>query len=232
MSSTDYSRYINNSRKLLPCQKNKVFLSDVYDPRHSVAEKREATTYDILLLDTSPVQISRNRFQVDFISDFDMVLYEGTKFMFANRIYYLAEQITLVANTPLLAVKMQTIETTLPTNGTVGNLKHIYPYFGVNSINQVEENQAIEDNVFSGGFGMEKALVGVSDGYELSGPRAVNDTGYDLLYECKTTGKAIDVQFVTPFIEIDEFSALVISMDRTVERSNFCQIKCLIAKLL
>ena len=231
MSTYDYRDLIDNPRKLLPCQKNKVFLTNSYNLRNVDGNNNKPEYYDTFVLNTSPVQVSRFRFKVDILSDFNLTLYEGTRFVFGDRVYYLAQQINLVANIAVLNVPMQTRESSPPTNNSEGTLKYVIPYFGVNSINQVTEDEIVEGNVFSGGFGMEKALVGISDGYEMSGAKVVDDIGYDILLECKTTGKMVDVQIIEHFVGVDEFTAIVVSMDRIIDRGDFFQIKCLLGKL-
>lgn len=232
MSTYDYYSLIDNPRKLLPCQKNKVFLTNSYNLRNVDGNNNKPEYYETFVLNTSPVQVSRFRFKADILSDFNLTLYEGTRFVFGSTVYYLAQQVDLIANEPALDVPMQTRELTPPPNNSEGILKYVIPYFGVSSINQITEDEVIENNVFSGGYGMEKALVGISDGYEMSGAKVANDNGYDVLLECKTTGKMVDVQIIEHFVGVDEFTAIVINLDRIIERGDFFQIKCLLGKLI
>lgn len=232
MSTYDYRDLIDNPRKLLPCQKNKVFLTNSFNLRNVDGNNNKPEYYETFVLNTSPVQVSRFRFKADILSDSDLTLYEGTRFVFGNSVYYLAQQLNLIADEPALDVLMQTRESYPPVDNSEGILKYVIPYFGVNSINQITEDEAIEGNVFSGGFGMEKALVGISDGYEMSGAKVANDEGYNILLECKTTGKMVDVQIIEHFVGVDEFTAIVVSMDRIIERGDFFQIKCLLGKLI
>lgn len=231
MSSYDYHSLVDNPRKLLPCQKNKVFLTNTFDFRNNGINNKP-DSYETFVLNTSPVQVSRFRFKADFVSDSDVTLYEGTRFVFGNSVYYLAQQINLIANEPVLDIPMQTRDSITPPNRAEGILKYIYPYFSVNSINQVTEDQVIEGNVFSGGFGMKKALVGISDAYEMTGSKVINDIGYDILFDCKITGRMVGVQFIEHFVGVEEFVAIVISMDRIIEKGEFFQIKCLLGKLI
>lgn len=232
MSTYDYYSLIDNPRKLLPCQTNKVFLTNAYNLRNVDGNNNKPEYYETFVLNTSPVQVSRFRFKADILSNFDLTLYEGTRFVFGNTVYYLAQQVNLIANEPVLDVAMQTREVLPPSHNAQGILKYIIPYFGVSSVKQVTEDEVIENNVFSGGYGMEKALVGISDGYEMNGAKVVDDKGYDVLYECKTTGKMVDVQIIEHFVGVDEFTAIVVSMDRIIDKNDFFQIKCLLGKLI
>ncbi len=232
MSTFDYIELIDNPRKLLPCQKNKVFLTNSFNLRNVDGNNNKPTEYETYVLNTSPVQVNRFRFVADILSNFDLTLYEGTRFVFGSSVYYLAQQVNLVADVPALNVPFQTREPNPPVDLSTGTLKHIYPYFGVSSINQVTEDEVIEGNVFSGGFGMEKSLVGISDGYEMSGAKVAVDIGYDILLDCKTSGRMVQVQLIEHFVGVDEFTAIVINLDRIIDRGDFFQIKCLLGKLI
>lgn len=227
MSSQNYSSLKN---KLLPCQKNKVFLSNSYEPR--LREKSEF--YNIEVINTSLAIIKRQRFIVDIISETeDLVLYEGTLFRFNGKDYYLAQQIDLKVGIPVLNVRMESLETEIVLNGNTGLLRYIYPYFSVNSIVQQEKNEFAEGNIFSGGFGLEKFLHSVDCAYELSGGKVREDIGYQILAECRNTGKAVDVQFIDSFMQgIEEFMAICISIDRVIDRGDFFQLKVLLGKLI
>lgn len=239
MSTYDYRALKDNPHKLLPCQtSNKVFLSETFKPygenfglKQPFLNHIENTEFDILLTNTSPVQVSRLRFVVDIISSESVTLYEGTRFSFGgDQIYYLAKQINLVANVVAISVPMQTRANSLATTGQ-GKLRYIYPYFGVNSVVESESSEVLTDNVFSGGLGMKQSLVGTNISYELTGPRVENDSGYDRLFGCKMTGDLIGVQLVSHFSEPEEFTAIVPSMDRIIERGEFFKIKCMLVKV-
>lgn len=227
MSSQNYSS-LNN--KLLPCQKNKVFLSNNYEPRL----RQSSEYYDTEVINTSSTAIRRQRFIVDIVSETeDMVLYEGTLFQFNGKDYYLAQQIELKVGIPAIDVRMESLETQIVQNNNRGILRYIYPYFSVNSIVQQEKNEFAEGNVFSGGFGLEKFLHSLDCAYELSGGKVKEDIGYEILAECRNTGKAVDVQFVDSFMQgIEEFQAICISIDRVIDRGDFFQLKVLLAKLI
>jgi hypothetical protein len=153
--------------------------------------------------------------------------------VFNGKVYYLAQQVNLEPNIPVLDVLFETLEDEVVQDGWTGELKYMIPYFSVSSIQQTEENEVIEDNVFSGGFAMQKALIGVKDSYELSGARVTNDPGYDVLFECKNTGKMIDIQFVNAFMDgVEEFSALCVGLDRIIDRGDFFQVKAILTKLI
>jgi hypothetical protein len=42
----------------------------------------------------------------------------------------------------------------------------------------------------------------------------------------------VDVQIIEHFVGVDEFTAIVVNMDRIIERGDFFQIKCLLGKLI
>lgn len=237
MSTKDYSWLVDNDRKLLPCQKNKVFLGEPYNPREAGFEFKSHSSpakWDVNVANTSSATIFRTRFTVDMIAELeDVTLYEGTRFEFNGREYYLAQYVELKKGIPVLDVKMETLETVICQDGDVGVLKCIYPFFGCNSITDVGEQNVIENNVFSGGFGMEKFIADISDAYELKGSKVNNDVGYELLAECRNTGKMVDVQFVDSFMTgVEEFLALCVGIDRIIDRGDFFQLKILLVKLL
>lgn len=231
MSTKDFSWLINNGKKFLPCQKNKVFLSNVYNPRSQV---NTANTWAVKVVNSSSATVFRTRFTVDMISEVeDLVLYEGTRFEFDGREYYLAQYLELKAGIPVLDVKFETLETTIVQDGDLLELKYIYPFLSCNSVTQQNDSNVAEDNVFSGGFGMEKAIMDISDSYELSGAKVINDVGYNILAEARNTGNVVDVQFIDSFmIGVEEFSAICIGIDRTIDRGDFFQIKVSLGKLL
>lgn len=114
---------------------------------------------------------------------------------------------------------------TVPTGADKAFLVSYIPFFSANSINISDNGEQIEDNIFSGGFNMEKAMIGLNQSAEMSGPRVIGDPGYEELGICRNTGKVVDVMVVYPFRTGGEsFTAICTELSRNSERGAFQQV--------
>ena len=231
MSSLEFSKLASNPVDLIPSQKTKIFVSTAYD-----RIKGEVPVKATIAIDTN-VALADGVLTADIESDINVTLYEGTRFVFAadedgvatsNKIYYLSEQITLVGGgTP---VTLEDIKFEAKTGSVIplatdkAFLTTYIPFFSANSVNISDNGEQIEDNVFSGGFNMEKALIGLNQSAEMSGPRVIGDPGYEQLSICRNTGAVVDVMIVYPFRTGGEsFTAICSELSRNSERGAFQQ---------
>jgi hypothetical protein len=228
MSSLEFSKLASNPVDLIPSQKTKIFVSTAYNR----------------ILGESPVKVTVSAggtpaladgvLTIDLTADEAVTLYEGTRFIFAadeasvassTKIFYLSQQVVFDGTTAEVGVKLEgKTGATIPLATDEAYLVSYIPFFSANSINVSDNGEQIEDNVFSGGFNMEKALIGLNQSAELSGPRVIGDPGYAELSECRNTGKVVDVMVVYPFRTGGEmFTAIVSELSRNSERGAFQQ---------
>lgn len=228
MSSLEFSSLANNPVDLIPSQKTKIFVSTAYD--RVLGEVPVLATIEIL----DPV-LTGSVLTVDLESDISVTLYEGTRFAFAltaedaltsTKIYYLGQEVELTATVSSPAITLEAAAgATIPLVTEFAFLSTYIPYFSANSINISDNGEQIEDNVFSGDFNMEKALIGLNQSAEVSGPRVIGDPGYVQLGICRNTGKVCDVMVVYPFRTGGEyFTAICSELSRNSERAAFQQV--------
>ena len=228
MSSLEFSKLASNPVDLIPSQKTKIFVSTAYD-----RVKGETPEKATISIDTA-VALVDGVLTVDIESDINVVLYEGTRFVFAadedsvatsTKVFYLSEQVEMTAATPVVGVKMEAkTGAAIPLATDKAYLVSFIPFFSANSVNVSDNGEQIEDNVFSGGFNMEKALIGLNQSAELSGPRVIGDPGYEQLSICRNTGAVVDVMIVYPFRTGGEsFTAICSELSRNSERGAFQQ---------
>lgn len=230
MSSLEFSKLANNPVDLIPSQKTKIFVSTAY-------EKVKGEVPVKATISIANPALANGVLTVDLTSDIDVTLYEGTRFIFAateadvassNKIYYLSQQVEMTATTNVAAVKLEAKSGSVEPEATdYAYLTMYIPFFSANSINISDNGEQIEDQVFAGGFNMEKALIGLNQSAELSGPRVIGDPGYEQLSICRNTGKVVDVMVVYPFLSGGEsFTAICSELSRNSERGAFQQVSC------
>jgi hypothetical protein len=227
MSSLEFSKLASNPVDLIPSQKTKIFLSTAYD--RIKGESPDMVTISI----ASPV-LAEGVLTADLTADEAVTLYEGTRFVFAadeagvatsTKIYYLSQQVTFDGTTAEEDVKLEAkTGAVIPLVTDEAFLVSYIPFFSANSVNISDNGEQIEDNVFSGGFNMEKALIGLNQSAEMSGPRVIGDPGYEQLSICRNTGAVVDVMIVYPFRTGGEsFTAICSELSRNSERGAFQQ---------
>ncbi len=228
MSSLEFSKLASNPVDLIPSQKTKIFVSTAYD-----RVKGETPEMATISIDTN-VALADGVLTADLESDIAVTLYEGTRVVFAadeasvsasNKVYYLSQQVEFDGTTAEAGVKLEAkTGATVPLATDQAFLVSYIPFFSANSVNVSDNGEQIEDNVFSGGFNMEKALIGLNQSAELSGPRVIGDPGYEQLSICRNTGAVVDVMIVYPFRTGGEsFTAICSELSRNSERGAFQQ---------
>lgn len=231
MSSLEFSKLASNPVDLIPSQKTKIFVSTAYD-----RIKGETPEMATISIDTN-VALADGVLTADIESDINVVLYEGTRFVFAadedsvatsDKVFYLSQQVELTGGGSPVTVADVKFEAktgaTIPLVTDKAFLVSYIPFFSANSVNISDNGEQIEDNVFSGGFNMEKALIGLNQSAELSGPRVIGDPGYEELSKCRNTGAVVDVMIVYPFRTGGEsFTAICSELSRNSERGAFQQ---------
>lgn len=227
MSSLEFSKLASNPVDLIPSQKTKIFVSTAYD-------RVKGETPIKVTISPTAVALADSVLTATLDSDIDVILYEGTRFVFAaneeavassNKVYYLAQQLEILAATPVVGVKLEgKTGAAIPLVTDNAYLVSYIPFFSANSVNVSDNGEQIEDNIFSGGFNMEKALIGLNQSAEMSGPRVIGDPGYEQLSICRNTGAVVDVMIVYPFRTGGEFfTAICSELSRNSERGAFQQ---------
>lgn len=228
MSGQNFSTLTAESVNLLPAQKLKVFTSEAYDRVKGIFPSPVVVTVPTV---PSINSISNGviTIHLTFSGKTDVILYEGTRIRLAGGDYYLAEELDITADGPdfTAGVKLEMASnTTTPLTGDeTYNLLSYIPYYSANSISLNDGGETIEENVFSNGFAMEKAMIGLNQSVELSGPSVVGDPGLAVAKQCRNTGKVTDIEVVYPFCKgFEEFTGIVSDVPRTAERSGFVQV--------
>lgn len=231
MSSLEFSKLASNPVDLIPSQKTKIFVSTAYD------KIKGETPNKVTVSAGGTPALADGVLTIDLTADEACVLYEGTRFVFAAnedgvassaKVFYLSQQVTFDGTATVEDVKLEAkTGAVIPLATDEAYLTMIIPFFSANSINISDNGEQIEDQVFSGGFNMEKALIGLNQSAELSGPRVIGDPGYAQMSTCRNTGAIIDVMVVYPFRTGGEyFTAICSELSRNSERGAFQQVSC------
>lgn len=232
MSSREFSTLQANPANFLPTQRLKLFVSSAFN-----AVKGDAPTeYQFTVTTAStPTLAANGELTVDLTLNgtTDLTLYEGTRFEFAaDQVFYLGEEVTFNAGNSY-AIAGITMESdgnqTAPAADDTITISSVIPYYSANTLGLSDNGEVIEDNVFSNGFAMEKAMIGLNQSVDVSGPRVIGDPGILVLKECRNTGKTARFEVIYPFCNGYElFTGIVPDVPRNNERAGFQQINATI----
>lgn len=132
----------------------------------------------------------------------DIILYEGTPFIFDNKALYLAEEITLIGGQEeSLAFEVKSGISIIAAQVYTYDLVEYIPLHGINRYDWKYNGNAVEGVIFSGGTTKEKMNSSISPVATMSGDRVIDDPGRDMIRSAVVTGKLIDVVIVRPLLD-------------------------------
>ena len=219
---SQYAALVSNNRNLTVGKETKLFVSDRY-ANGSTPPQKQASLAGAVALAATSITIS---------AALNVDLWEGTmlfiKTSWTGVTDYedYADKYVIVSEFAAAGATTIPIEPALVTAASADVIKipAWIPYFSAKTFSVTGSSNVIQDNVFSGGLDMEKAITSNDNSASSSGPLVYGDLGREECRLARKEGKRIFVLKVTPDQRGGScFEGIPNQLDESTDETNFDQ---------